>query len=260
MPPGATWLDAGSLAALEPELAHALGAVHHPLDGTVDNVILLEALTVYCAASARVTTVRAAALSVSFRGDRASVRASDGSTWSAPHIVLAAGAWVGSLDGLPRVIPVTPARGQMLAYPGMRLRHVLFGPRGYIIPREVGALITARASGETLVGATTEHVGFDAATTPEGASRLRSIAGEVLPSLREVIPQRHWSGLRPMTPDLLPIIGSDPAEPSLLYACGHSRNGILMAPLTGDCISAIIRHAASPANLAPFSIARFAAS
>jgi glycine/D-amino acid oxidase-like deaminating enzyme len=148
----------------------------------------------------------------------------------------------------------------MLAYPRARLDHVIFGPRGYIIPRDFGEPgDAARADGETLVGATTEHVGFDPATTSDGATRLRIVASEILPSMRDVRPHRHWSGLRPMTPDLLPIIGSDPSIEALIYACGHSRNGVLMAPLTGDCVSALVRGVSPPMELSPFSISRFLA-
>ena len=258
MPPSATWLEGPALRALEPELAHALGAVHHPMDGAVDNVILLETLRTYCSASARVRSVRASALELRLRRSGVSVLAVDGTAYSGRHVVLAAGAWAAGLAGLPRPVPVAPVRGQMLAYPAMRLRHVLFGPRGYIIPREFREPTDpSRATGETLVGATTEQVGFDPATTIEGATKLRAAAAEILPALGHARPHRHWSGLRPMTPDLLPIIGPDPFHPSLLYACGHSRNGVLMAPLTGDCLSALIRGLTSPADLRPFSISRF---
>jgi glycine oxidase len=258
MPSSAAWLDAAALHALEPDLAHALGAVHHPMDGAVDNVILIEALRTYCAASARVHIVRAAVLSLVLRADAAAVRTRDGAAYTGRHVVLAAGAWAGSVAGLPRPLPVAPLRGQMLAYGPTSLRHVLFGPRGYIIPRAFAdPTDRAHSAGETLVGATSEAVGFDTATTPEGATKLRHVAVEILPWLGESAPHRHWAGLRPMTPDLLPIIGADPSEPSLLYACGHSRNGVLMAPLTGDCITALVGGTSPPADLAPFSIARF---
>jgi glycine oxidase len=259
MPQSARWLDAAALHALEPALGHALGAVHHPLDGAVDNVILLEALRTHCSASGRVRVVRASALSLRLRPDGASVLAADGTVYSGRHAVLAAGAWAAALTGLPRSVPVAPVRGQMLAYHATRLKHVIFGPRGYIIPREFGEPSdSARSAGETLVGATTEEVGFDPATTTAAATTLRIAAAEILPALHDVTPHRQWSGLRPMTPDLLPIIGPDPDQASLLYACGHSRNGILMAPLTGDCISALIRGIPFAADLSPFSIARFA--
>jgi glycine oxidase len=260
MPASASWLDAPALHELEPDLAHALGAVHHPLDGAVDNVILLEALRTFCGSSGRVDLVRAAALSLRLRPTAISARASNGVSYSARCVVLAAGAWTGEVGGLPRRVPVTPLRGQMLAYPPTRLRHVIFGPRGYIIPRQFAdPAHIAGSVGETLVGATSDTVGFDAGTTPQGAMKLRSAAEEILPGIREARPHRQWSGLRPMTPDLRPIIGHDPVHPSLLYACGHSRNGILMAPLTADCISALARGLPSPHDLSPFSIERFPA-
>jgi glycine oxidase len=257
MPRTATWLDGPSLQALEPALSHALGAAHHPRDGAVDNVLLLEALGQYCATSPRVTRIDATATGIDLGADSATVRTADGTAYGTYRVILAAGAWVARLSGLAHDIPVAPARGQMLAYPSLGLRHVVFGPRGYIVPR--GGVRQRPALPETLVGATTEHVGFDTATTPAGMEKLRRTATEILPSLRDVVPLRHWSGLRPMTPDLLPIVGPDPAEPALVYACGHSRNGILMAPLTADCISAVVRGVQPPADLAPLSIARFPA-
>jgi glycine oxidase len=228
------------------------------MDGAVDNVILLVALRTLCSTGGRVRVVRTSANSLRLRFDSVSVQAADGSVYSGRHAVLAAGAWTASLTGLPRTVPVAPVRGQMLAYPVTRLKHVIFGPRGYIIPREFGdPSDSARAAGETLVGATTEEVGFDTATTTTAAAKLRSAAVEILPPLRGTMPHRQWSGLRPMTPDLLPIIGPDAAEPALIYACGHSRNGVLMAPLTGDCVSALVRGVHAGADLSPFSIARF---
>ncbi len=259
MPATATWLDADGIHALEPELGHVLGGVLHPDDGAVDNVILLETLRAWCAASPFVRFARTTALALTLRGEAITARGVDGTSYSARHVVLSAGAWAPHLTGLPRDIPVTPVRGQMIAYHQTRLRHVLFGPRGYVIPREFGESMRA-AAGETLVGATSEDVGFDTGITTDAAAKLRGIAAEIVPSLLDLAPHRHWSGLRPMTPDLRPIIGLDPDEPSLLYACGHSRNGVLMAPLTGDCVSALIRGEPPPADLSPFSIERFPAT
>ena len=257
MPSTATWLDADEVRRLEPGLTHALGAVFHPDDGAVDNVILLEALRAWCATSALVRIAHTTVLALALRRDGVTARGVDGTSYSAAHMVLAAGAWAPNITGLPRAIPVAPVRGQMLAYPPAGLRHVLFGPRGYIIPREFGEPGRTGAVGETLVGATSEDVGFEAGTTADGAMKLSSIAAEIVPSLHEFDPHRHWSGLRPMTPDLRPIIGFDPDEPSLLYACGHSRNGILLAPLTGECVSALIRGVQPPADLSAFPIERF---
>ena len=259
MPTTASWLDAATLGALEPALAGALGAVHHPHDGAVDNVILLEALRTFCSAGASVRIERATVNSVALRPGGVTVRTAAARTFLGRHLVLAAGAWANTIAGLPRHVPVTPLRGQMLAFPPVKLRHVLFGPRGYIIPREYGdAGSPSPLLGETLVGATSEDVGFDWGTTAAGAAKLRTAAIEIIPALGALTPRRQWAGLRPMTPDLLPIIGPDAHVPSLLYACGHSRNGVLFAPLTGDIVGALVAGERPPVDITPFSVTRFA--
>ena len=254
--PEAEWLDAAAVHSLEPELSHALGGVFHPGDGAVDNVVLLAALEAWCGSSVFVQRVASAALRIVDGREGMSVYASDGQVWKARFVILASGAWAPALEGLPRSVPVAPLRGQMLAYPGSPLHHVVFGPRGYIVPRPVSAMGPAAA--ETLVGATSERVAFDPSTTVSATETLRSAGAEILPALAEHTPLRQWAGLRPMTPDLLPIIGPDPERPSLLYACGHSRNGVMMAPITGECLAAIVRGEATPHDLRAFSITRFA--
>jgi glycine oxidase len=128
------------------------------------------------------------------------------------------------------------------------LNRAVYGPTGYVVPR---------ANGRTLVGATTERVGFNSVTTPDGIARLERTAVEILPSLAGVARSEAWAGLRPMSADLQPILGPDPDEPRLLYATGHSRNGVLMTPLTGDCIAALLVGAPCPVEIARFSVARF---
>jgi glycine oxidase ThiO len=253
MPAGSEWVDAAALEDLEPSLSHALGAVRHPLDGAVDNVALIGALRAYCAVSGRITVREGRATGVAFGSGHSSVRTAGGADYHAAFVVLAAGAWAPEISGLPRPLPVAPARGQMIAFDDLPLRHVLFGPRGYVVPR----LARSGVSGELLIGATTEHVGFDTETTSVAATTLGSVAAEIIPRLAGVLPRRHWSGLRPMSPDLLPILGPDPLEPRLLYACGHSRNGILMAPLSGDCISAMVRGVVATHDLTGFRVERF---
>jgi glycine oxidase len=95
-------------------------------------------------------------------------------------------------------------------------------------------------------------------TTAEGIARLRRTAAEILPELTDVEPVDAWSGLRPMSVDLHTVLGGDPDEPRLIYATGHSRNGVLMTPLTGDCVAAILSGDALPVDIEAFSIARFA--
>ena len=172
----------------------------------------------------------------------------DGGTIAAGRLVVAAGAWVSQLEGLPRAIPVVPVRGQMIGFAAAPVRHVIHGPGAYVVPRPAG---------RTIVGATMEHAGFDAGTSPEAATRLADAAGRLAPGLAGLPVMEHWAGLRPTTPDQLPILGPDPEHGTVLYACGHSRNGILMAPLTAECIAALASGVPSPWPLEPFSVARF---
>jgi glycine oxidase len=165
--------------------------------------------------------------------------------------VLAAGAWAAQIDGLPRPVPVRPLRGQICAIRSAPLRHV-------VLERDV--YLVVRGSDRTLVGSTMEDVGFDVGTTPDALAALRRSADSVCPALAAHDIVDSWSGLRPATPDLLPVLGPDPDEPRLIYACGHSRNGILLAPLTASVTGALAAGQDSGWDLTPFSIRRFTSS
>lgn len=247
-PVEAEWLDARELAELEPALSHGLGGVLHPLDGSVDNVRLFEALRAAVEGLATLTIVSDTVTELRFSGLVEALGRS-GSRYTAEMVVLAAGAWSSTIKGLPKAIPVEPVRGQMIAYVGSPLRRAVYGPTGYVVPR---------ASGRTLVGATNERAGFESTTTPEGIAKLARAAGEILPQFASSQPDDAWAGLRPISADLQPILGPDPDEPRLLYATGHSRNGVLMTPLTGDCIGALLASEPPPVDISGFSITRFA--
>jgi glycine oxidase len=105
-----------------------------------------------------------------------------------------------------------------------------------------------------------EHVGYDNSTTPDARATLTAIAARLSPTLGAAPLLSHWAGLRPVTPDGLPILGHDSAVPGVLYACGHGRNGILLAPITGETIGAMAVGESSAFDLAPFSIDRYAGS
>jgi glycine oxidase len=246
-PPTARWLDAKELRELEPALSHAVGAMFNPDDGAVDNTVLLSALLKLVSTSARVVTVNDAVIEVEPRESSATVRTRSGATHSAHHVVLAAGAWVGRISGVRFGSAVQPFRGQLVSYSTAPLGHVAYGPRGYVVPR-----------GDSTIGGTTmEDVGFDASTTSEGVSKVRAAAEEICPSLSRSNATRSWAGLRPVTPDMLPILGPDPEHPSLIYACGHSRNGVLMAPLTGDLVADLVTATPLSFDLAQFRPGRF---
>jgi glycine oxidase len=248
MPEDAEWLDASSLARLEPALNHGLGGVLHPVDGAVDNIRLHQALRALVEAHPRVSIVADTIASLSFSTSVAALGQS-ARTYSAERIVLAAGAWSATIAGLPRLIPVEPVRGQMIAYSASPLRRAVYGPTGYVVPR---------TNGRTVVGATMERAGYASITTPEGIARLERTAAEIYPRFAQMRPADAWAGLRPISADLQPILGPDPDEPRLLYATGHSRNGVLMTPLTGDCLAALLIGESPPVDIRAFSIARFA--
>lgn len=147
-------------------------------------------------------------------------------------VVIAAGAWSGRLEHLPRPLSVEPVRGQLLAFdwPAEAKIATVYGERCYLL----------RRGDELVVGSTMEHAGFDVATSPEAAAMLTTRATELYPQLAAMTPRRHWAGLRPMTPDGIPIIGAEPRLDGLWYATGHGRNGILLAGITGELLAQAI--------------------
>jgi glycine/D-amino acid oxidase-like deaminating enzyme len=107
---------------------------------------------------------------------------------------------------------------------------IVVGGGGYVVPR----------GGEALVGATMEFVGFDAGANDAGRAHLAGVAARIYPTLQDAPIRRAWAGLRPGTPDGHPIIGQDSTYPNLWYATGHGRNGVLLAPITGDVITHLV--------------------
>jgi len=245
--PTSSWLSAKELHDLEPALSHGLGAVFSPDDGAVDNTILVAALEALCAASDRITRIAGAVISIEPKPDSCTARTESGDRYSGRRVVIAAGAWAGQISGARFARAVVPARGQLVSYSTSPLKHVAYGPSGYVVPR--GNL--------TIGGSTMENVGFDASTTTDGVKKVRAAAEEICPSLTSSRETRAWAGLRPITPDMLPILGPDPENPSVLYACGHSRNGVLMAPLTGDLMADLVTESPLSHDLAQFRPDRF---
>ena len=241
-------LRPAELMELEPLLSAPFGGLLHARDGAIDNVRLVGALR---AAAMSHPNVRyftdAPAVAIATTGRSVAVSLVDGSRVEAGHIVIAAGAWSPFIGGLPRRLPVSPLKGQMLALEAIGLRHAVMGQEVYLVPREH----------EIVVGATSEHAGFDITTTPDGIDGLRRAAESLLPGLSAAKLVRTWAGIRPATPDMLPLIGPDPAAPSVLYACGHSKNGILLAPATARAIADLAEGARPEWDLAAFSVSRF---
>jgi glycine/D-amino acid oxidase-like deaminating enzyme len=233
---------------LEPGLSAPLGGRLHTKDGAIDNVRLVRALRAAVVSHANVRFVTDnPAVGITTTEHAAAVNLVDGGRVEAGHVVIAAGAWSPFIAGLPRVLPVSPLKGQMLALEATGLHHAVMGRDVYLVPRER----------EIVVGATSEHAGFDTTTTADAIEGLRSAAESLCPKFSSAKLVRAWAGIRPATPDMLPIIGPDPAAPNVLYACGHSKNGILLAPFTARAIAALAQDRQPEWDLAAFSVSRF---
>jgi glycine oxidase len=161
--------------------------------------------------------------------------------FAARSFVNCQGAWSG--------VPVKPRKGQMLyVQPKTNLlRHVLRTPEVYIVPRSTGKI---------LIGATVEDMGFDKSVDSTAIQTLLSAAAKYLPELAAAPITQSWAGLRPGTPDDLPILG--PTEiPGAFIASGHFRNGILLAPITAGIMADLIENRPASLDIGPFSAARF---
>jgi len=166
---------------------------------------------------------------------------------SAPIAMLAAGAWTRQIP--PAQVEIEPVRGQMLCFDAAQFaRHVIYSPRGYLVPRRDGRL---------LAGSTSEQVGFEKRVTDNGVASIKQMAFEIAPGLTRQPVIDAWAGFRPHAGDHLPVIGEDEDIRGLFYATGHYRNGILLAPITATIMANLITGRPDPPELAAFSPARF---
>ncbi len=248
------WLSPNEVRSLEPSLAPACGGVLSALDGYVDNVALMDALEAATRSlKPRIREIDGLVARLELERDSATLILGLGDRVACSATVLAAGAWSTSIDGLPRPLPLFPLKGQMIRYDAgaasapVSLSRPVYG---------AGVYVVSRAGSRILVGATSEEAGFDTSLTDEAADGLTRGAVELFPQFTRVAPADQWSGIRPMTTDSLPVLGTDPEFPALLYACGHSRNGILKAPLTAVCVSRLFVGEPLGYDLTPFSPAR----
>ena len=249
------WVDAEALRRLEPRLAAARGGVYSPHLHQVNAHRLTQALAQ--AAVARGAALRQGVAVTGFvtGGSRVTGVRTDDRRMTAGHVILAAGSWTGALGRRLGVsLPVKPMRGQMLAFADFSspLRHILLG--------EDGGYLAPKANGFLFVGSTVEDVGFRKNTTARGLAGLRRMAVTLVPSLAYAEVASDWAGLRPGSPDDLPILGPVPGWEGLSVASGHFRKGILLAPITGRLMAQWLTQGRTEISLEPFSPSRFAAS
>lgn len=237
-----------------PELSLRLRrAVHLPGERRVDNVAVVAALT-------RAATAAGVRVLTGFDGARVElgpngVRVFDanGRRTEGDWLVLAAGVGSAALPGLPP-LPVRPVRGQML-----RLEGVHWSWDGIV--RRPALYSVRRGESSLLIGATVEpDAGLNRGTSRAGIRRLREWTRKTFPRLSGHAVGATWAGLRPDTPDHLPLLGPLPAAPRVIAATGHYRNGVLLAPWTAEVIAETVRTGKLPARATAFASGRFAFS
>jgi glycine oxidase len=240
------WLDGAALNAAEPALASAAAAIRSPREQHVQPPVVVQALV--RSLTARGGAVRESTPARGFvtRGARVlAVRTDDGELACA-EVVIAGGAWTpGIAAKLGAAVLVEPVRGQILALAPQPVpfRHTLYGPDGYLVPKPEGRLI---------VGATEDQAGFDARPTASGVARLLAMATRLSPSLADAPFAGAWAGLRPASADRQPLLGPLPEWENVALATGHFRNGVLLAPLTGQLLTEWVRNRHVPPLMAPF--------
>ena len=239
--PGCERLSAEELRQREPHLQSLGQPAFFVQEDSVDPKLLMQAALsaaknsgVDIRASTEVKEIRS-------RGNQVEML-TNASVFTAAQAVSCLGAWSGA--------PVRPRKGQMLYLEPQRkdlVRHVVHAPEVYIVPRSTGKI---------LVGATVEDVGFDKTVTRSAIQELLRAAAQYLPELASAPVTESWAGLRPGTPDDLPILGLADT-PGVFIASGHFRNGILLAPVTARVMADVVAGKAPAFDLSAFTAARF---
>jgi glycine oxidase len=240
--------------AVEPCVSPAvLSALRFPLDWQVENRRLIAALSTSAAMQGvhLLTGTSVESLLVE-REEVKGVETSRGRIHSRV-VIVASGAWASSLlkqSAGSTSIHVEPVRGQMLCFdakPRMA-RHVIYSPRGYIVPR---------LDGRVLAGSTTEHAGFDKRVTAAGMHTILTNALQIAPALGNLPLVDAWAGLRPRALDDLPVLGASSQTRGLFYAVGHYRNGILLAPITAELVAREVTSGTAQPLMRAFTPERF---
>lgn len=225
-------LSLDEAAKMEPALtrgAHA--AAYFPYEACVDNRALVEAV----ASAASISGVEVlphtqVSQIVTQQGRCTGVQTDNATIFAAGEVIVSSGAFSGLLKGIVPALPTRPIRGQMVALQSAHsIRHVVRSERGYIVPRD------SAVPQRLVTGSTLEDAGFDKRVTAGGVEKILSTAQELVPKLATAEVAEIWCGLRPDTPDHLPLLGHASVE-GLTIATGHYRNGILLTPITAKLV------------------------
>ena len=251
--PDLEFLSAEEVRSKVPMLAPCIGALWAPKEAHVDNRALGRALACAFVRTKGNLVLNETVVRIAVNGNRAVAALTPAGLYEADVFILAAGAWSGLIDGLPpyAVPAVEPVKGEMLSLVplqgAMPPACVIWGNGVYFVPR-----------GEALlVGATLEDAGFDTRTTAAARDWLSSRAVALMPGVKDWRIAEHWAGLRPGSPDDLPLLGPSGVE-GLLIASGQYRNGILFAPAVAEILSGLVLGRTT--DVAAFDPRRFSGS
>jgi glycine oxidase len=246
------WLDRAAALDLEPALNPDVStALYYPENHHVMPRTLARALARTSVDLGAVLREGASIDRLLTNGDRVVGVAIGGEAVHAGEVVIANGAWASSWsDALRTPIPIRPVRGQMVALrtAGTGLRSVVSFAEGYIL---------TKPDGSTYVGTTVEEAGYDARPTAAGIARLLALVPRIAPRLADATFASAWAGLRPGTSDGLPLLGRLPGWQGVIVAAGHFRDGILLAPITGELVADLLARRRPRLPLDAFDPARF---
>jgi glycine oxidase len=243
-------LRADDARELEPALNEEVeAAVLRPEEGSVDNRELTTAILKAAERSGAEIFSGDGAKAIWRNGDRCAGLVLQNEKVEAKWTIIAAGCFSATIEGIAQYVPVRPAKGQMAALRAddLKIERVLWSEKIYLVPRNDGRI---------LAGATVEYAGFDKRTTAGGIAKILSAAIDLVPGLANARIEETWAGLRPDSPDHLPILGPTDVD-GLLIATGHFRSGILLAPITARLVREWITERRVRADWDRFSPLRF---
>jgi glycine oxidase len=238
---------------LEPALNEDVeAAVLRPAEASVDNRALTQAVLKAAGRSGAEIFAGTEIESIWREGNSCKGLVAGGEKISAKHTVISAGCYSAQIKGAEAYAPVKPAKGQMISLvcPSVKLQRVLWSDDIYLVPRNDGRI---------LAGATVEYAGFDKTITAGGQHALLAAAIALVPALKNAQIQEAWAGLRPDSPDHLPILGPTDVD-GLTIATGHFRSGVLLSPVTAKLVREWVTSKSTSSDCERFTPMRFALS
>ena len=237
----------------DPLITHDLrSAIHFPGDNQVNPMLLTEALKRGACAKGVCYLAEARVRALRCSNGRVVAVESDKGTIACGAVVNAAGAWSAQIARLAGIeIPIQPVRGQIICTEALQPGTL----RANLSTRD--CYILQKAHGEVIIGSTTEYCDFNTSVRYEDMCSLAAGAIRAVPALRNVTLKRAWAGLRPGTPDELPILGPAAELENFFHATGGFRTGIVAAPLTGEVVAASVLGQTPEFPIEPFLASRF---